>query len=69
LRRVDRGPLGVWKSYLAAPLVTPRLRRVTASAGVAAWKDDDSPDDLLRRADEALYAAKDTGGDSVAAHD
>jgi PleD family two-component response regulator len=44
-------------------------RGTTASAGVAAWKADESPSDLLRRADEALYAAKGTGGDSVVAHD
>jgi diguanylate cyclase (GGDEF)-like protein len=44
-------------------------RQVTASAGVAAWKTDESPGDLLRRADEALYAAKDIGGDSVVTHD
>jgi diguanylate cyclase (GGDEF)-like protein/PAS domain S-box-containing protein len=39
---------------------------VTASAGVAAWHTDDRPHDLLRRADEALYAAKRGGGDTVA---
>jgi diguanylate cyclase (GGDEF)-like protein/PAS domain S-box-containing protein len=65
------GARGFAERVLAAVRSCPELeeRRVTASAGVAAWKDDDSPDDLLRRADEALYAAKDIGGDSVAAHD
>jgi diguanylate cyclase (GGDEF)-like protein/PAS domain S-box-containing protein len=46
-----------------------RQRGVTVSAGVTAWKTNDLPDDLLRRADEALYAAKHDGGDSVAAGD
>jgi diguanylate cyclase (GGDEF)-like protein/PAS domain S-box-containing protein len=65
------GARGFAERVLAAVRSCAELeeRRVTASAGVAAWKDDDSPDDLLRRADEALYAAKDIGGDSVAAHD
>ena len=44
-------------------------RGVTASAGVAVWKADELPSDLLKRADEALYAAKSIGGDSLAAHD
>ncbi len=44
-------------------------RSVTASAGIAAWKADEPPDALLRRADGALYAAKRIGGDSAAAHD
>ena len=37
---------------------------VTASFGVAAWTRDELADDLLRRADEALYTAK-RGGDAV----
>ena len=40
---------------------------VTASLGVSTWLgDDDGPDALLRRADEALYAAKRAGRDQVA---
>ena len=42
-------------------------RGVTASGGIAAWALDELPDDLLRRADEALYAAKRGGGDIVVA--
>jgi diguanylate cyclase (GGDEF)-like protein/PAS domain S-box-containing protein len=42
------------------------LRRVTVSGGVAQWTPGDLPDDLLRRADQALYAAKRGGGDAVA---
>ena len=65
------GARGFAERVLAAVRSCAELEehQVTASAGVAAWKGDDSPDDLLRRADEALYAAKDIGGDSVAAHD
>jgi len=39
---------------------------VTVSAGVAQWTPGELPDDLLRRADEALYTAKRGGGDAVA---
>ncbi len=38
---------------------------VTASGGVAQWGPSELPDDLLRRADDALYAAKRDGGDAV----
>jgi diguanylate cyclase (GGDEF)-like protein/PAS domain S-box-containing protein len=40
---------------------------VTVSAGVVARSPDELPVDLLRRADEALYAAKRSGGDAAAA--
>jgi diguanylate cyclase (GGDEF)-like protein len=40
--------------------------RVTVSAGCATWGAGESPDDLLRRADAALYAAKRGGRDQVA---
>jgi two-component system cell cycle response regulator len=39
---------------------------ITVSIGVATW-DGEAPEDLLHRADEALYAAKDAGRDRVAA--
>jgi two-component system cell cycle response regulator len=39
---------------------------VTVSIGVATW-DGEAPEELLHRADEALYAAKDAGRDRVMA--
>jgi diguanylate cyclase (GGDEF)-like protein len=39
---------------------------VTCSVGVATWNGE-APEMLLRRADEALYAAKDAGRDRVIA--
>lgn len=42
-----------------------RCANVTISAGVAISREEDSPDDLLRRADEALYAAKNGGRNRV----
>jgi two-component system cell cycle response regulator len=60
----------------AATLVAEKLREevaaapgpvpVTCSIGVATW-DGDAPEQLLRRADEALYAAKHAGRDRVIA--
>lgn len=41
--------------------------RVTASAGVTASRSEDGPDDILRRADAALYEAKAAGRDRVEA--
>ena len=46
----------------AAPTPVP----VTVSIGLATW-DGEAPEDLLHRADEALYAAKDAGRDRVMA--
>nr|HML56547.1 diguanylate cyclase [Solidesulfovibrio magneticus] len=39
--------------------------RVTASFGLAAWRPGDKPEDLIKRADEALYRAKDGGRNRV----
>lgn len=41
------------------------LDSITASFGVAAFRDDDTIDTLLDRADRALYAAKDNGRNRV----
>ena len=38
----------------------------TCSAGLALWDCVETIDDLLRRADEALYLAKDSGRDQLA---
>src|SRR3954452_9060167 len=46
----------------AAPTPVP----VTVSIGIATW-DGEEPEELLHRADEALYAAKDSGRDRVMA--
>lgn len=44
------------------------LSQVSVSVGVASYPDDGvTPDNLLRRADEALYAAKHAGRDQVVA--
>jgi diguanylate cyclase (GGDEF)-like protein/PAS domain S-box-containing protein len=49
-----------------------RLRGVTArgqtcSAGIACWDSRESPEELVRRADEALYVAKSAGRDQLVA--
>jgi diguanylate cyclase (GGDEF)-like protein/PAS domain S-box-containing protein len=53
---------------LAGARSSEMLKRhgVTVSAGVTVWKANDLPEDLLSRADKALYAAKRGGGDTVA---
>lgn len=43
----------------------PQEIRVTGSFGIAAFSGDETLDDLMRRADEALYHAKRDGRDSV----
>lgn len=40
---------------------------VTVSIGIATWEEGESPEALLQRADEALYAAKEAGRDRVLA--
>jgi diguanylate cyclase (GGDEF)-like protein len=51
----------------SAPPVDDLPLRVTASIGVATIRDDDTgPDQLLGRADAALYAAKAAGRNRVA---
>lgn len=39
--------------------------RVTLSLGIAVWRPDDGPESLVRRADRALYQAKQEGRDRV----
>jgi diguanylate cyclase (GGDEF)-like protein/PAS domain S-box-containing protein len=63
------GALGLAERVLAAVRSCEALqqRGATVSGGVAQWSPSELPEDLLRRADEALYAAKRGGGDSVMA--
>jgi len=65
------GARGLAERVLAAVRSCADLaeRGVTISAGVAAWNPGELPNDLMKRADEALYVAKRGGGDSVAAGD
>ena len=52
------------------PMVVDGLSRtVTVSIGWAAWDRAEEPDELLRRADEAMYGAKAAGRDRVCAAD
>ena len=62
------GARGLAERVLAAARSCEALEKhgVTVSAGVAQWSPGELPDGLLRRADEALYAAKRSGGDAVA---
>ena len=64
------GAVGLAERVLGAVRSSVPLRRrgVTASVGVAVWKEGELADDLLRRADDALYGAKRAGGDGLAAH-
>jgi diguanylate cyclase (GGDEF)-like protein len=45
-----------------------RRHGVTLSAGVAGLKPGQAADNLLRRADQALYGAKDGGRNQVVSH-
>lgn len=63
----ERGARAFAERVLAAVRESAELRRgsVTVSGGVASWTPEDAAGDLLRRADDALYAAKHSGGDAV----
>ncbi|WP_421555479.1 sensor domain-containing diguanylate cyclase [Pseudomonas kitaguniensis] len=55
----------LWQSLRSAPMES--VARVTASFGVASWRGDEGIDELLLRADSAVYAAKQSGRDRVEA--
>jgi diguanylate cyclase (GGDEF)-like protein/PAS domain S-box-containing protein len=75
LRRADRETAcSVADALLGALRTEARVdlpRRVTASVGVALFDtgDDPRPEELLKRADIAMYDAKDRGGDCIAVYD
>lgn len=63
--------LPAWPLDMALPIVE-RLRNdipaaKTCSAGLAAWDGDESADQLIGRADSALYAAKRAGSNRTIA--
>jgi two-component system cell cycle response regulator len=49
--------------------VEPKQIKCTASFGLAALKEGDTPDSLLKRADECLYKAKETGRNKFVSDD
>lgn len=58
----------------AATVVVERLRGAvpgsqTASAGIACWDGEETADELVARADRALYQAKERGRDGVSIDD
>jgi two-component system, cell cycle response regulator len=62
----DRAARSVAEKLRGEVACAPGPVEVTCSVGVATWSGE-SPELLLRRADEALYAAKDAGRDRVIA--
>jgi two-component system cell cycle response regulator len=56
------------RAIAARPIFTPACQlTITCSIGVAAYDDAMPPDDLIHRADEALYRAKRLGRNCVCA--
>jgi diguanylate cyclase (GGDEF)-like protein/PAS domain S-box-containing protein len=51
---------------LEIPLGSKGSIKVTVSIGVAMWQGEDRPEDLMAKADTALYAAKSAGRNQVA---
>lgn len=55
------------REVVLADLVHADGRPVTISGGIAAWNGEDRPEDLLARADAALYQAKKAGRNQIVA--
>jgi diguanylate cyclase (GGDEF)-like protein len=57
----------VAEELLGVPLVLPRGEKVrlTFSGGVSRWREGEDAEGLFRRADAALYRAKEAGRDAV----
>jgi len=55
--------LGLWENLRAAPI--DGVGTITASFGIASWRDGEGADALLLRADSGVYAAKQAGRDRV----
>jgi diguanylate cyclase (GGDEF)-like protein/PAS domain S-box-containing protein len=64
-RTVDAVAAKLIDSVRAAAKVAGNELCVTISVGATMWKTDDTDDDLMQRADEAMYTAKRAGGDRV----
>jgi diguanylate cyclase (GGDEF)-like protein len=63
----DRAAAAIVAESLRAEIAhAPAPVQITASAGVATW-DGEPPEELLRRADQALYGAKRGGRDRIEA--
>ncbi|MGM0477531.1 MAG: GGDEF domain-containing response regulator [Pseudomonadota bacterium] len=53
------------REYVASTPMEEGVAGVTISLGVATLEDDDSAEELLKRADDALYQAKEEGRDRI----
>ncbi|WP_461209689.1 diguanylate cyclase [Desulfocurvus sp. DL9XJH121] len=62
---VDPGGLGSLASRIKAAVDSSLLGKVRLSMGVAMLKQGESPESLLKRADNACYQAKTGGGDDI----
>lgn len=48
-----------------AAMIVPDVPRITVSIGCTAYSPDESPEDFIKRADDALYVAKEEGKNRV----